>query len=87
MQSPTMSQFNNNNRLISQWQQEDVLNFLKSIGLSPYINTFQNSQISGYDLCCLSADDIINELRITKIHDRNVFLRTVREAILEQCKQ
>ena len=85
MQSTMLSPNNINNRLISQWQQEDVLNFLKSIGLSQYLNTFQNNQISGYDLCCLSSDDIINELRIIKIHVRNIFGRTVREAILEQC--
>jgi len=75
-----------NNKLISQWQEEEISTFIKNIGLSNYIHNFQNNNINGYDLCFLSNEEIINDLRVSKVHDRNTLLKATREAILDQRK-
>jgi hypothetical protein len=74
-----------NNRFITEWQEEDVLSFVKGIGLDSHIHYFQNNHINGYDLCNLTSDDIINELKITKLHFRNVLTKAIKECILDQC--
>ena len=75
-----------NGKEISTWSNDDVTNWLKEINLSNYIDSFQNSQITGYDLCYLSNTELKEELRINRLHDRSTLLKSIREALLDQCK-
>ena len=84
MQANSIYNNNPNIKPISQWQQEDVSNWLKNIKLTNYMNLFQN--INGYDLCFVTKDELINDFKLTKLHDRNLILKSRRELILEQCK-
>ena len=71
---------------ISNWNNEDVTSWLKELGLSNVIDSFQNNQITGYDLCYLNELELKEELRVTRFHDRSLLLRSIREYTLEQRK-
>ena len=75
---------NSQNNYISQWETEDVLKWLKLINMSTYINTFESNKISGYDLCYFTNENLENDLRITRLHDRNLILKEIRTLIYEQ---
>lgn len=71
---------------ISTWNNEIVCEWLNEIQLTQYVETFRNNNINGYDLCYITSQELLNELNITKLHDRNCILKKIRENILKQCK-
>ena len=80
-----MSLKSNNNKEISKWNNEEVLIFLKEINLSNYSEIFQNNNLTGYDLCTISTEELKNDLKMTKYHDRTLLSRSIKELLLEQC--
>ena len=51
-----MSNIDLKNKELSQYDTNEIKEFLKEIGLNSYIQNFEKYQIDGYDLCNLSDD-------------------------------
>ena len=71
-------------KYFTQWETEDVCKWLSDINMSGYTNVFESNKINGYDLCYLTNDNLINDLRISRFHDRNVILQEIKIKIYEQ---
>lgn len=69
---------------ISIWNCDDVLNWLKELNLNNYLETFQNNQLTGYDLCWVTNAELKDELKITKYHDRSLIIKSIKEFLLDQ---
>ena len=74
-----------NQKDISTWDTEDISNWLKSINMTQYIAKFESNKINGYDLIYLTKEDL-KSLGIVNIHDKNVILNSMKDAILKQLK-
>jgi hypothetical protein len=70
---------------VSNWSNDEVCSWLREINLGSYVDTFQNSGISGYDLLHLKESELKEELRINRFHDRSLISRAVKEMLMEQC--
>ena len=75
----------NNQKYISTWDTEDVSNWLKNINMNQYISKFETNQINGYDLIYLTKEDL-KSLGIVSIHDKNIILNSMKDALLQQLK-
>ena len=71
-------------KYISQWETDDVVKWLIEINMSAYTNVFENNKINGYDLCYLTNDNLVNDLRISRLHDRNLILQAIKILLYEQ---
>ena len=71
---------------ISKWSQDEVIEWIKLLDLNHCSENFSSNHINGYDLCLLTNEDLKNELKVYKIHDRNLIIKQTRELLLEQCK-
>lgn len=74
-----------NQKDISTWNTEDILNWLKSINMNQYISKFESNKINGYDLIYLTKEDL-KSLGIVSIHDKNIILNSMKDAILKQLR-
>ena len=74
------------NKEISNWDSNDVLKWLSYLNLGFLSETFQNNQITGYDLCLLTKDELKSDLGISNSHYRNLILKSVKVELLHQCK-
>ena len=74
-----------NQKDISTWSTEDISNWLKSINMNQYISKFESNKINGYDLIYLTKEDL-KSLGIVSIHDKNIILNSMKDAILKQLK-
>ena len=74
-----------NQKDISTWNSGDVQNWLKSINMTQYISKFESNKINGYDLIYLTKEDL-KSLGIVSIHDKNIILNSMKEALLQQLK-
>ncbi len=70
---------------ISEWNQLEVLSWVREINLSNLTSNFEENKINGYDLCKLTHAILKEELRISSFHDRNVILRSIEENLIRQC--
>ena len=70
---------------ISTWTTSDITIWLKSINMSQYASKFELNKINGYDLIYLTKEDLKN-LGIVNIHDKNVILNSMKNALLQQLK-
>ena len=70
---------------ISTWTTSDITIWLKSINMSQYASKFELNKINGYDLIYLTKEDLKN-LGILNIHDKNVILNSMKNALLQQLK-
>jgi hypothetical protein len=80
-----MSNIDLNNKVISQFDPNEVKEFIKEIGLSSYTAKFEKYQIDGYDLCNIT-DDLLNLLDFSNIHDINKLKRNIHLKLLNQLK-
>ena len=71
-------------KYISQWDVDDVIRWLNDLNLSTYACLFESHNLNGYDLCFLTNESLISNLRINKLHDRNLILQSIRRYLLEQ---
>jgi hypothetical protein len=69
-----------------EWEISDITTWLQEIGFKNYIENFRNHNITGYDLCFISSEDLKTELRISNLHERLAILKEIRKLILENCK-
>ena len=74
-----------NQKDISTWNSEDVQNWLKSINMTQYLSKFESNKINGYDLIYLTKEDL-KSLGIVSIHDKNIILNSMKDALLQQLK-
>ena len=74
-----------NQKDISTWNSGDVQNWLKSINMTQYISKFESNKINGYDLIYLTKEDL-KSLGIVSIHDKNIILNSMKDALLQQLK-
>ena len=70
---------------ISTWTTSDISLWLKSINMAQYASKFELNKINGYDLIYLTKEDLKN-LGIVNIHDKNVILNSMKNALLQQLK-
>ena len=70
---------------ISTWTTSDITFWLKSINMTQYASKFELNKINGYDLIYLTKEDLKN-LGILNIHDKNVILNSMKNALLQQLK-
>jgi hypothetical protein len=70
---------------ISTWTTSDITFWLKSINMTQYASKFELNKINGYDLIYLTKEDLKN-LGIVNIHDKNVILNSMKNALLQQLK-
>jgi len=80
-----MSNYDFKNKGLSQYDTNDIKEFLEEIGLNSYIQNFEKYQIDGYDLCNLS-DDLLQTLEFSNIHDINKLKRNIHLKLLHQLK-
>ena len=80
-----MSNIDLKNKELSQYDTNEIKEFLKEIGLNSYIQNFEKYQIDGYDLCNLS-DDLLKLLEFSNIHDINKLKRHIHLKLLHQLK-
>lgn len=78
--------FFNSIDLLSKLTLNQVLSILCEIECKQYSTAFRESKITGYDLCFLTNDILINELNVSSFHDRNEIIRIRDKLLLEQCK-
>jgi hypothetical protein len=72
-------------KFISSWNNEDVLTFLDKLNVPQKIKeTFSDLGVTGYDLCLFS--DLKDEMKYYKFQERNLFLKSFKEAFLEHSK-
>jgi hypothetical protein len=69
----------------SKWTNEEILNWLKDIKYSGYIDIFKENEIQGYDLCYIKEEDLLNEFKLTRFHDRMQFFKEIKDILLEKC--
>ena len=74
-----------NQKDISTWNTNDISNWLKLINMSQYISKFESNKINGYDLIYLTKEDL-KSLGILNIHDKNIILNSMKDALLKQLK-
>ena len=53
--------------------------------MSQYISKFESNKINGYDLIYLTKEDL-KSLGILNIHDKNIILNSMKDALLKQLK-
>ena len=70
---------------LSTWNSLDVVNWLKRINMTQYISKFESNNINGYDLIYLTKEDL-RTLGIVSIHDKNIILNSMKDALLQQLK-
>ena len=70
---------------ISTWTTSDISLWLKSINMAQYASKFELNKINGYDLIYLTKEDLKN-LGIVNIHDKNIILNSMKNALLQQLK-
>ena len=70
---------------ISTWNTEDISNWLRNLNMNQYISKFESNKINGYDLIYLTKEDL-KSLGIISIHDKNIILNSMKDAILQQLK-
>lgn len=73
------------NQEISTWSTDETLLWLKSLKLQQYLENFKANHISGYDLCLITNEELKTELKIMRLHDRNLMLKSIRTYLLKQC--
>jgi hypothetical protein len=73
-------------KALYEWNTEDVIDWIRSKGLSGYIEHFRNNEITGYDLCFITSEDLKNELNVVNIHQRLNLLKEIRKMLLTNCK-
>ena len=71
-------------KYLSTWDTEDIVKWLSDINMSSYSNVFESNKINGYDLCYLTNENLLNDLRISRFHDRNVILQAIKVQLYEQ---
>ena len=74
-----------NQKDISTWTTTDIISWLKNINMTQYISKFESNKINGYDLIYLTKEDLKN-LGVINIHDKNIILNSMKEALLQQLK-
>jgi hypothetical protein len=70
---------------IYDWDIKDVSAWLYNRNLRNYIPHFEKNNISGYDLCFITNEDLKNELNITNLHERLYLLKEIRKMLIESC--
>ena len=76
------NEHNHSNKLISEWSEKDVENFLEENELSYLKSTVAEMNINGYDLCKLTEDQL-KEMKFS-LHDINQLTKAIHAKILEQ---
>ena len=74
-----------NQKDISTWNSDDVINWLKSLNMTQYLSKFESNKINGYDLIYLTKEDL-KSLGIVSIHDKNVILNSMKDSLLQQLR-
>ena len=69
----------------SKWNNEKVCEWLKENNFSHYIESFKTNNIDGYDLCNISTQELLTELKVVNLHERNSILKSIRKNLLSQC--
>jgi hypothetical protein len=68
-----------------EWDVSDVISWLQNKGFQNYTENFRTNNITGYDLCFLTTEDLKSELRISNLHERLGILKEIRKLILDNC--
>lgn len=67
----------------SLWTKDDLVQWLDSLNLSKYRNSFLSHGITGYDLCYLTNEDF-KSLGINTIHDKSILVKSIRTLALDE---
>jgi hypothetical protein len=68
-----------------EWSNSDVCNWMHSKNLRTYIERFEQKQISGYDMCFISNEDLKVEFNIANLHERLAILKEIKKLMMEYC--
>ena len=74
---------NSNIKFISNYNCNEVCEFVKSIGLEELINKIEELNIEGYDLC-LDNDDLFKSLEISNPHNLIKLKKNIKLKLLEE---
>ncbi len=78
-----MYKSNNISKDFPEWENEDINSWLESIKLDHLIEYSKRSEITGYDLCVLSNEEIKKILGINNLKDLNVLMKNVKNKLLD----
>jgi hypothetical protein len=67
------------------WDTSDVCNWLHYKHFKDYIQNFNTNNITGYDLCFITNEDLKCELNINNLHERLKILKEIRKLMLDSC--
>lgn len=66
------------------WDNKEVLRWLRGIGMKDHTEQFKMHRITGMDLVQLDKDDL-KEMKVSTIHDRKTFFSNIKYLALESC--
>ena len=78
-----MYKSNNISKDFSEWENDDVNSWLESIKLDNLIEFSKRNEITGYDLCVLSNEEIKKILGINSPKDLNILSKNIKIKILD----
>jgi hypothetical protein len=67
------------------WETEEVCNWLQNNNLQEFSDIFKKNSLTGYDLYHLNDEILKNELKLNNFHDRNTITKNVYLALLDLC--
>jgi hypothetical protein len=68
-----------------EWENFEVCSWLNINDFKNYIEIFKHSNITGYDLCFITNDDLKSELKISNLHERLKLLKEIRKLVIDNC--
>ncbi len=74
------------NKDLVEWDNNDVCNWLHSRNLRHHIDSFEKSNLTGYDLCYLTKEEIKSEFKIMSFHERINMIKEIRKLVVSYCK-
>ncbi len=72
------------NKDLYDWDNQNITDWLNSKNLRNYTKNFSDNNITGYDLCFITQDDLKNELKIINFHERLNIMKEIRKLLLSQ---
>jgi len=75
------------NKELIDWDNQDVCNWLHNRNLRHHIETFEKSNINGYDLCYLTKEELKTEFKIPSFHERITIMKEIRRLAISHCKK
>jgi hypothetical protein len=71
----------------SLWEKEEVITWLESLKVQQsHIDAFRRNDVTGYDLCHMTDEDLKSNLLINSQHERNRLMRNIKTSLLDLCK-